>query len=114
MKTAKLVRALLGLCVFAVAPTAFATTLCFDDAPFPEGSRGTHHYKQEDFHLTGDFSHTGGSNSGRPANGSGGFMSVLNDGHVQVIRSTSPFYPFYEIDTSTGEPIPVEPRQASF
>lgn len=38
-------------------------------------------------------------------------MSVLCDGHVQVIRSTGPFY---GIDTSTGEPIPAEPVKLPF
>ena len=98
------------LIAIATAPHC-AANLAFDNAPFPAGSRQESRYSQGDFHLLGEFSHTGGSNSGRPINGSGGFISLLSGGRVEVIHSVGPFFKF---DTDTGEQIPIDPAKIPF
>ena len=110
-KAALMIRAVIILCTLTAAPPLFGITIQFDDAPFPTGSRSQQSYSNGEFYFSGQFSHTGGLNSGRPSNTSLGFLSVLNGGQVQVIRSTGPFFMF---DSDTGEQIPAEPIKLPF
>lgn len=104
-------RIIVSLLIAIAATPLCAAILAFDNAPFPAGSRTESRYSQGDFHLLGDFSHTGGTNSGRPINGSGGFISLLSGGRVRVIHSVGPFF---RIDTNTGEQIPIDPEEIPF
>ena len=105
-----MVRVFVLMYVFASAPSLYAVTLDFDDAPFPAGSRALPSYTSQGFHLRGSFSHTGDSAFARPSNSTSGSISLLLGDKVQVIRPGGAFI----IISDGNEQIPVEPEKLLF